>query len=107
MGKKYIKKIDGREYVYTRVGGSEKYIGPVEGKKRVMKLETLSKTIRANVELAFVEDVPIEEIQRRLRQPRWGGLRISATAIRAYMKRHDIPRPSERRGVRIKAAKKR
>ena len=116
MGERYIKTVSGREYIYERisakrVGGKvvtkDKYIGPVKKAQRAMKLESLSKNVRSNIEVAFMTDVPIEEIQRRIRQPKWGGLKVSASAIRGYMKRHDIPRPSERRGVRIKAAKKR
>ena len=119
MGKRYTKTVSGREYEYERVsakriGGKvvtkDRYIGPVEKTaraKRPMKLESLSEVVRKNIEFAFVDDVPIREIQRRLRQPKWGGLKVSESAIRGYMKRYNIPRPSIRRGVRIKAAKKR
>ena len=47
-----------------------------------------------------MQDMPMSELIRIIAQPKWGGLKVSESAIRGYMKRYDIPRPSERRGAR-------
>lgn len=116
MGKQYVKTIDGRQYVYERTGAErkggkvvtrDKYIRPVETRARQSKLDALSPTARGALEMLWENGMPVDELQRILKEPKWGGIRVSATTLRNYMKQHGIERSDPGRRVSISEMKRR
>lgn len=96
----HIRRVNGKEYVYSWVDGKQKYQRAVKP-KRYKTLEHLSAKDAGIVQRAFKKGVAVSTIQDHV----WHavGIRVSAPTIYAYMKRHRVDRV--KRDVRIDKGK--
>ena len=96
----HIRRVKGREYIYSKVAGKQKYQRPLTP-KTPKTLEHLSAKDAGIIQRAYRKGVAVSTIQDHV----WhaAGTHVSAQAIYAYMKRHGVKR--QKRDTRIDKGK--